>query len=75
MKLFHKFRRRLRQWWACRTKNCDYYRHYLAYGPAELTHIGFHSAEVLADIHFSNCRYNGPAMCPICLKWESRLRA
>ena len=26
--------------WECATKQCTYYQHYLAYGPAELTHIG-----------------------------------
>ena len=40
---------RLRRWivrrWECATNRCTYYEHYLAYGPAELTHIGYHSAE------------------------------
>ncbi len=38
-------RRWLRQQWRCLTHQCDYYQHYLAYGPAELTHIGYHAAE------------------------------
>jgi len=38
-------RKWLRRWWECRTKRCTYYKHYLAYGPADLTHEGFHSAE------------------------------
>lgn len=29
----------------CRTQRCGYFRHYLAYGPAELTHEGYHAAE------------------------------
>ncbi len=33
------------RWWRCLTHRCDYYQHYLAYGPATLTHAGFHAAE------------------------------
>lgn len=29
----------------CRTKRCSYFQFYLAYGPAELTHEGYHAAE------------------------------
>lgn len=29
----------------CRNKTCSYYTNYLACGPADLTHEGFHSAE------------------------------
>ena len=29
----------------CERKACGYYTHYLAYGPADLTHDGFHEAE------------------------------
>lgn len=29
----------------CRNHTCTYFIHYLAYGPAELTHEGFHAAE------------------------------
>ena len=28
----------------CEAKKCDYFKHYLAYGPAELVHEGFHAA-------------------------------
>ncbi len=40
-----KLRRRIREWWTCRTKRCSYYQHYLAYGPKELEHEGYHAAE------------------------------
>lgn len=30
---------------ACRAKRCSYFQHYLAYGPAELEHAGYHAAE------------------------------
>lgn len=43
--MLHKLRNSVRSWWRCRTKRCDYYRHYLAYGPPELTHEGYHAAE------------------------------
>jgi hypothetical protein len=29
----------------CTLKQCSYYQHYLAHGPMELTHDGFHAAE------------------------------
>ena len=29
----------------CRKRQCTYYQHYLAYGPAELEHEGYHAAE------------------------------
>jgi len=29
----------------CRRKGCSYYKHYLAMGPPDLTHDGFHAAE------------------------------
>lgn len=73
--MWRKFTRALRRWWECRTKRCDYYRHYLAYGPAELTHIGYHSGCRLSAEHFGNCGYKGPGLCRICSAWEQRLRA
>lgn len=33
----------------CRKHECSYYRHYLAYGPADLTHEGYHAAEVICE--------------------------
>lgn len=68
-------KRAIRQWWECRTKKCTYVQHYLAYGPAELTHDGFHAAERLGSLHFANCRYDGPDLCKTCASWEKRLRA
>lgn len=70
-----KLRGIIRKWWECRTQRCDYYRHYLAYGPANLTHIGYHSACRLSENHFTNCRYNGDGICGTCRRWEERLRA
>jgi hypothetical protein len=73
--MFRKMRNAFRNWLDCRMKRCTYYGHYLAYGPAELTHIGYHSAERIASAHFQNCSYNGPNLCSVCTKWEERLRA
>ena len=78
--MIRKIKRWLQNWWRCRTQQCDYYRHYLAYGPADLTHIGYHSACRLSDEHFKNCRYEGTGrdndfICPTCRRWEERLRA
>ena len=44
-KFWMRIRRWFRQRWDCATKQCSYYQHYQAYGPAELTHIGYHVAE------------------------------
>jgi len=73
--LFVAIRRAVKRRWECRTKRCSYYAHYLAYGPAHLTHIGYHSAEKLGGAHFANCSYSGPGLCSICESWERRLRA
>jgi hypothetical protein len=73
--MYRKVKRFLRQWWECRTKRCSYYDDYLAYGPADLTHEGFHSAERKADLHFKNCKYSGPDLCPACSRWEKAVRA
>lgn len=70
-----KIRRWLRNWLRCRTKRCDYFESYLAYGPAELTHEGYHAAIRRSEEHFKNCTYNGPGLCSICTNWEKRLRA
>lgn len=42
--LWQRIKRAFHQWWDCQTKNCDYYNHYIAYGPAELSHEGYHVA-------------------------------
>jgi hypothetical protein len=62
---------------ACRRHECDYYRHYLAYGGPDLTHEGYHAAERIAAAHFASCasiRHDrGP--CQVCIGHEQRLRA
>jgi len=47
----------------CRMHTCSYFRHYLAYGPAELSHEGYHAAELrCTDVqkryldHLDSCR-------------------
>lgn len=69
----------LRRWLSKRTEclrhRCDYYTHYLAYGPAVLTHEGWHSATAIADRHFRECRWPGANPCPRCTYWEKELRA
>jgi len=45
MKTFRRFRRWIVGLFECLTFRCGYYRHYLAYGPADLTHVGYHWAE------------------------------
>jgi len=74
--MFRKINRFIRNWWECHiNKTCTYYDHYLVYGPAELTHIGFHGAERKANAHFKNCTYAGEGLCSVCSRWEERLRA
>lgn len=56
--------------------NCSYVNHYLAYGPADLTHAGFHAAERLAQEHMTSCRvYESGRICSTCQRHEERLRA
>src|SRR6266478_5066286 len=64
----------LKNWWSCRRKRCDYYQLYQAYGSAELTHTGYHSAEKLALEHRANCDMRNERECEICLEWAKRLR-
>lgn len=66
----------LRSWWSCTKKKCDYYQVYQAYGPAELTHIGYHSAERLAIEHFAGHSENPGSSkgCQDCKTWAHRLR-
>lgn len=71
-----KIKHAIQDWWKCHvSKRCSYYDHYLVYGPAELTHIGFHRAEEKAVAHFKNCSYSGNDLCGTCSRWEQRLRA
>lgn len=87
-KLYRRLRRRVRQWWECRTQRCDYYRHYLAYGPAEMPHATYHYVSNEASSHFDACTYNDHPryrdgftpegkldLCPLCLSFERRIRA
>lgn len=64
----------IRSWWSCARKTCDYYQVYQAYGPAELTHRGYHAAEQLAVEHFVGCPRRCGAVCAECEAWASRLR-
>ena len=81
-------KRRIRRWLDCRLHRCDYYSHYLVYGPAEMPHASYHLESERAERHFDQCRYNDrpryrdgftPAgkldICPVCLGFEKRLRA
>ncbi len=47
----------------CAARRCDYYRHYLAYGPATLVHEGYHAAmdhcleaQTLYLAHLDSCK-------------------
>ena len=64
----------LRSWWACLRKRCDYYQVYQAYGPADLTHVGYHAAERLALEHLSGCTGSEEGTCRECQGWATRLR-
>jgi hypothetical protein len=68
-----KLRRWLKQWWKCRTQQCDYYQDYLAYGPADLTHIGYHAACRKAELHFKHC--TRVDVCSACSHWEKAIRS
>lgn len=78
-------RRLLGQWWECRTQRCDYYRHFLAYGPADMPHATWHFVSAQGLEHFRTCRWQPPKdswlhddrlrHCPTCLSYERRLRA
>jgi hypothetical protein len=61
----------------CRRHECDYYRHYLAYGGPDLTHEGYHAAEKIAEHHFASCGSirNDRGPCQVCISHEQRLRA
>lgn len=74
----------LRRWLECRTKRCDYYQHYLAYGPPELTHEGYHAATrkcIEAQKHLSDWYDQHPTgqaprhLMQFASDWEARVRA
>lgn len=66
----------LQSWWTCQRKRCDYYQVYQAYGPADLTHVGYHAAERLAIEHFVSHAEEPsfPKGCKVCKEWVERLR-
>jgi hypothetical protein len=85
---FRHARRAMRQWWLCRTERCDYYLHYLAWGPADMPHATWHHVIAEATTHFDTCTYNDHPryrdgftpdgkldLCPICRSYEKRIRA
>ena len=83
-KLFHRFRRWIARRWECATKRCSYYECYLVYGPAELTHIGYHNAERhcleaqrrLSDWFDAHPTGEPPAPLTAYVgRWEERIRA
>jgi hypothetical protein len=70
----------------CRKHKCSYYSHYLAYGPADLTHEGFHSAEKHCEDAQKRMQewMDNPAnegkhipqlMGEMCGRWEKAVRA
>ena len=59
----------------CIAKTCGYYTHYLAFGPADLTHEGYHAAEKLAESHFKSCAWARADVCPACRRHELAVRA
>jgi hypothetical protein len=66
----------LKAWWVCKTRRCDYYQTYQAYGPPDLTHVGYHAAERLAIEHFVSHSENAGSSrgFKICKNWAERLR-
>jgi hypothetical protein len=56
---------------------CGYYTHYLAYGPADLTHAGFHAACKIFEAHGQSCTVTERTgrVCPTCDAGEKRIRA
>ena len=68
----------------CRDRVCTYFSHYLAFGPAELTHDGYHAAEEKCKQHqltISDWAERNPddpipvRMMSIADAWEKRIRA
>lgn len=60
----------------CQQRKCDYFTDYLAHGPADLTHEGFHEASTQAAAHMKACsRIERTGTCTTCSNWERTLRA
>lgn len=55
---------------------CVYVSQYLARGPADLTHAGFHAAEAAGANHIRNCTFTERThrFCEICIDHERRVR-
>jgi hypothetical protein len=88
LRQWRQWRRRLRQWWCCQTERCDYYTHYLAWGPPEMPHATWHHVMAQAKAHFRDCTYHEHPrypegftpdgkldLCPMCRSYEQRIRA
>ena len=67
----------------CREKKCSYFTHYLAFGPPDLTHDGFHAAEVKCEeaqkraSEWYEAHEHKPlpaALDQLCREWETRVR-
>lgn len=68
----------------CRQHTCSFWTHYLAHGPADLTHEGYHAAEAqcdhaqTADMAFLDSHPNHIGPTPHdarCRYWEKIVRA
>lgn len=69
----------------CQERRCEFYTHYLSLGSPELTHEGYHAAEVKCATYQSRCMAwheahpdEGDRNCPWCRladEWERRIRA
>lgn len=55
---------------ACHKHQCSYYQHYLAYGPAVLTHEGYHQAEERC-LKAQQEQFDHYDSCPRCLACET----
>lgn len=82
-KLWKKIKHAVQNWYRCQTQQCDYFEHYLAYGPAELTHEGYHAANRKcaywqeADAKWMEDHPNAleSPFRKQCETWEKRVRA
>lgn len=68
----------------CQQHKCTYFMHYLAYGPADLTHEGFHAAEAHCtevQLRIEKWMKEHPTdqipegMMRVASAWEARVRA
>ena len=75
-RMFRRLRRWFKGWLDCRRKRCGYYRHYLAYGPADMPHRTYHLQDDMAVEHMRTCeRSERTGTCRTCEAYERRLRA